>query len=137
MAQRILSCSRRWAILSIGGPRCRDINNSTADLSAECLCVLSTPLGVQTRPLTRLFSNNAANIDTLVAAHTGPNGSPSHTSAPGFDINGFTVLDMMYTFAKGIYTDTSSQIRIRNSSAGSIQLYGFTAGWVDDRGRYN
>jgi hypothetical protein len=115
----------------------RDINNNTSDLSAGVLFVLSTPLGVQTRPLTRLFSNTAPNIDTLVTSPSQSNVAPSHTLVPGFDINGATVLDMMYLFAKGIYTDTSSQVRIRNSSASSIALYGNTDGWVDDRGRHN
>jgi len=114
----------------------RDINNNTADLSAGVLFALTTPAGIQTRPLTRIFNNTAPNIDTLVTSPSEPNTAPSHTSAPSFDINGATILAMIYTYAKSIYTDTSSQIRIRASTSSSTTLYAFTEGFVHDRGRY-
>jgi hypothetical protein len=111
-----------------------DVSSSTSDYSAGVLVTLSVPLGLQVRPLARIFQGNASNILSIITSPSETNVAPGNTTTnPGTDMDAATISNWTQRL---VYTNTSSQIRVRASTSGSISLNIFTAGYMDDRGRY-
>jgi hypothetical protein len=110
-----------------------DVNTSTLGTTAT-LFALSVPPGVQVKPIIRADAPSSqvnailitSPIETDVAA------GASYASSPGFDVVGATSQVQVSNF---LFTDTSSNIRARASSAAQTLLV-FTRGWTDSRGRY-
>jgi hypothetical protein len=115
----------------------RDVAGVTVT-ATPTLYPLSTPLGVQTRPLLRVIVAAGGAPTIIVSSPSEPqlvpsgNGSPG--TSPGFEVWGSESSSMVY--GPMIYTDASSNIYL-TASASVAPVNVYTRGFVDDRGRYN
>jgi hypothetical protein len=113
-----------------------DVSNSGTDYSAGVLITLSVPLGVVTRPIFRTWAvpNNSFNFSSPSESNVAT--PTTGATNPGVDGNGVNYLGI-YQVNGMLYTNTSSQIRIRTQTTSGLSLYIYTRGYIDDRGRYN
>jgi hypothetical protein len=109
----------------------QDFNNSIGTTATPV--PLSTPSGVQTRPILRIL---APSTQTGVILLTSPDetdvaSGTGYSVTPGFDEFGTN----SQVAAPYLYTDTSSHIRAR-ASAASTSMALYTRGYVDSRGKF-
>jgi hypothetical protein len=107
-----------------------DVNGVSVGTSAVPL-TLATPLGVIVAPIIAPAIVKAGETPTATWA------SPSYTDFSTLYnqtaiVAGLVTLPKM--FGNNIFTDTSSQVCARSSSASSL-AYNFTYGWIDPRGK--
>lgn len=106
---------------------------STGASTSAALHTLSTPLGLKVRPLHNhiMESTTTTHLQSLVTdpdqTDTAPSSSVRTASTRGTgEYNNVPIL---------VYTDTSSQIRSRQSSTTGLNIKGMTFGWIDPRGK--
>jgi hypothetical protein len=116
------------------GALVNDLSNVTVGTSAT-LTTLTVPTGVKVRPILRLGATAA--IHLLVTSPDEPDVAAPNTvtGTNGLDFDGAT-FTTAGPQAGLLYTNTSAQLRLRQMSS-TAGLYGWTRGWIDDRGRFN
>lgn len=109
------------------------LNTATTSTSAALLAV-ATPLGVQTRAMLMVGTNQTGGVTTVV---TSPDDTDQAPSASGTGPWTVPPDGSGWVATIGLFrTNTSSQVRHRESqSSGFTNLSIYTIGWIDDRGR--
>lgn len=110
---------------------------ATANMgTTNALYALTVPAGIRTRPIFDLGSSTAS-VNLLVfdgdAAGYAP-GSSGISTSPGYNISGGSAGSIERV--TDAYTNTARQVRVR-SNVSTAELYAYTRGYVDSRGRYD
>lgn len=110
-----------------------DILTSATFTTAASLVTVSAPLGVKTRVMMRFNYQNGSTM--IISSPDEPDLAPGNPGSYGDDISGGVANNYIGSPNLTIYTNTSSQIRIRNTGS-NTGLFGLTRGWIDSRGRF-
>mgnify|MGYP000034034016 FL=1 len=110
---------------------------ATADMATtNALYALTVPAGIRTRPIFDLGSSTAS-VNLLAfdgdAAGYAPGASDISTS-PGYNISGGSAGSIERV--TDVYTNTARQVRVR-SNVSTAELYAYTRGYADSRGRFD
>lgn len=110
---------------------------ATANMgTTNALYALTVPAGIRTRPIFDLGSSTAS-VNLLAfdgdAAGYAP-GSSGISTSPGYSISGGSAGSIARVV--DAYTNTARQVRIR-SNVSTAELYAYTRGYIDTRGRYD